>query len=149
MDIDRTLIINSHSQSTKMYAHVLGESAFWSRKVKVSNNTSSLYFIFCAVVFYLFVCSIYLFLVETCNNKLVTTNLGVSGLSAIRLQSPRVRIHILKFSRKKNSNVMQFVVLWSFLCCISCTPSIQTVRYVLRCLLPFDVSLCDRHYCCR
>ena len=147
MDIDRTL--NSLSQSTKMYAHVLGKSAFWSWKVKVSNNASSLYFIFCAVVFYLFVCSVYLCQVETCNNKLVTTNLRVSGLSAIRLQSPRVRIHILKFSRKKNSNVMQFVVLWSFLCCISCTPSIQTVRYVLGCLLPFDVSLCDRHYFCR
>ena len=47
------------------------------------------------------------------------------------VQSP---IHILKFWREKNSNVMQFVVLCSFLCCISCTPSIQTIRYVLRCL---------------
>ena len=41
---------------------------------------------------------------------------------------------------------MQFVVLCSFLCCISCIHSIQTVRYVLRRLLPFDVSLCVRNY---
>ena len=63
--------------------------------------------------------------------------------------SPLASIYILKFSREKNNNVMQFVVLWSFLCCISCTPSIQTARYVLRCLLPFDVALCDRNHFCR
>ena len=55
---------------------------------------------------------------------------------------------ILKFSHKKNSNVTQFVVLRSFLSCISCTPSIQTVRYVLHRLLLFGVLLCDFNYCC-
>ena len=54
----------------------------------------------------------------------VTTNLRPAVYLQIRLQSPRVRIHILKFSREKNSYVMQFVVLCSFLCCISCTSSI-------------------------
>lgn len=57
----------------------------------------------------------------------------------IRLQFPHVRRHILKFSHKKNSNVTQFVVLRLFLSCISCTPSIQTVRYILHCLLLFGV----------
>ena len=45
----------------------------------------------------------------------VTTNLRPAVYLQIRLQSPRVRIHILKFSREKNSTAVQFVVLCSFL----------------------------------
>ena len=42
--------------------------------------------------------------------------------------SPRARTYIFKFSCEKEQNVIQFVVLLSFLCDISFTPFIQTVR---------------------
>ena len=42
--------------------------------------------------------------------------------------SPRARTYIFKFSWEKEQNVIQFVVLLSFLCDISFTPLIQTVR---------------------
>ena len=42
--------------------------------------------------------------------------------------SPRARTYIFKFSCEKEQNVIQFVVLLSFLCDISFTSFIQTVR---------------------
>ena len=60
--------------------------------------------------------------------------------------SPLASIYIYWNFRAKRT-----IMLCSLSCYdpFSCTPSIQTVRYVLRCLLPFDVALCDRNHFCR
>ena len=59
--------------------------------------------------------------------------------------SPLASIYIYWNFRAKRT-----IMLCSLSCYdpFSCTPSIQTVRYVLRCLLPFDVALCDRNHFC-
>lgn len=50
-----------------------------------------------------------------------------------RLHS-HTRMYIFKFWHEKEQYVIQFAVLLLFLCGISCTPFIQTIRYILLCL---------------